>query len=131
MFDAITNRQNDLLIIHLSGTVDREQTSECLELVRPLVQNLKPGFTVITDMGRLEHMELECAENLGKIMDLCNDAKVAHVCRVIPNADIDIGWNILSHFHYDKKYVSIETFPTFYRAMKSLLEKEKTEVSEA
>lgn len=125
MFDATTNRQGNLLIVHFSGAVDREQTRQCVELVRPLIQELKPGFTVITDLGRLEHMDLDCAEDVGKIMDLCNEAKVAHVSRVIPNSEVDIGWSILSRFHYDEEHVTIKTFPSFYKAMKTLMEKEK------
>ena len=126
MFDATTNRDGNLIIIHFSGSVDRDQSSQCYELVRSLIGQLKSGFTVITDLGRLEYMEFECAEDVGKIMDLCNEAGVKHVCRVIPNSEVDIGWNILTRFHYDEDHVSIETFPTFYQAMKTLIEAEKT-----
>lgn len=125
MFDAITNRKGNLLIIHFSDNVDQEQTRECLELLKSLSEELKPGFTAITDLGRLEHMDFECAEDIGRIMDLCNEAEVAHICRVIPNSEVDIGWNIISRFHYDESRVTIETFPTFYRAMKSLIESDK------
>ena len=121
MFDAITNQKGNLLIIHFSERVDRDQTSQCLELIHSLMSDLNPGFTAITDLGRLEHMDFECAEDIGKIMDLCNNAQVAHICRVIPNSEVDIGWNIISRFHYDEKRVTIETFPTFYRAMKSII----------
>ena len=125
MFDATTNRAGNLIIIHFSGSVNQKESGQCVELVRTLLSDLKPAFTVITDLGRLEHMEFKCAEDVGKIMDLCNDAGVAHVCRVIPNQDVDIGWNIISRFHYDEGSVKIETFPTFYRAMKTLIEAEK------
>ena len=125
MFDAISNKDGTLLIIHFSGSVDREQTRDCVEQLKPLIEDLSPGFTAITDLGRLEHMDFDCAEDMGKIMDMCNDAKVAHVCRVIPNREVDIGWNILSRFHYDEDLVSIETFPTFFKAMKSLIKAEK------
>ena len=103
MFDAFTNRQGDLLIVHFSGTVDREQSKQGVKLIRSLLKEIKPGFTVITDLGRLQHMDFDCAEDVGKIMDLCNKAQVAHVCRVIPNSEVDIGWNILSRFHYDEE----------------------------
>ena len=125
MFDATTNRAGDLLIIHFSGSVDREQSSQCVELVRKLIPEVKPGFTAITDLGRLEHMDLDCAQDVGLLMDICNEAKVANVCRVIPNSEVDIGWNILSRFHYDEDHVSIKTFPSFYKAMKTLIEAEK------
>ena len=125
MHDAITNRQGTLLIMHFSGTVDRKQTRRCVELLGALIGELKPGFTVITDLGRLEHMDLDCAEDVGRIMDLCNEARVAQVSRVIPNSEVDIGWNILSRFHYDEEHVSIKTYPTFYRAIKTFMEADK------
>lgn len=76
---------------------------------------------MITDLGKLRHMDYECAHFVSAIMDLCNKAQVAHVYRVIPNAQIDIGWNIMSKFHYDTSKVHIETFPTFFLAIKKFL----------
>jgi len=124
MFDATTNKRGDLLIIHFSEVVDRGQTHQSVELVRSLMPGIQPGFTVITDMGRLTRMDFDCAEDVGKLMDLCNEAKVAQICRVIPNPDVDIGWNILSQFHYDIEKVRINTYPSFYKAMKALIDEE-------
>lgn len=124
MFDAIVNKKGTLLIVHFSEIVDRDQTRRTLERVRDLIKNTRPGFTVITDLGRLNHMDFECTEDIGQIMDLCNTAKAARVFRVIPNESVDIGWKILSHFHYDQETVLINTYPTFYQAMKSYLSTE-------
>lgn len=124
MFDAITNKDRDLLIIHFSEVVDRQQTRKSVERVQSLIQGIKPGFTVISDLGRLTHMDFDCAEDVGKLMDLCNQARVARICRVSPKPDVDIGWSILSHFHYDTHRVHINTYPSFYRAMKALIKGE-------
>jgi hypothetical protein len=121
MFDAITNSQGTLLIIHYSDSVNRKETSQCVELVRSFLPKLKPGFTVIVDLERLVHMDVDCAEDLGKVMDLCNQAKVNHIRRALPNPKVDIGLNIISRFHYDEQHVSIKTYPSFYQAMKSFL----------
>jgi len=123
VFDAIINKQGDLLIIHFSERVDTKQTSQCVELVRGLVTGAEPGFTIIADLGRLTHMDFECARDLGVLMDIFNRAKVARVCRIIPDPDIDIGWNILSKFHYDPKSVEIHTYPSFYQAIKVVIGK--------
>ena len=124
MFDAIINKKGTLLVVHFSEIVDRDQTRQTVECVRQLIKNVQPSFTVITDLGRVTHMDFECTEDIGQIMDLCNTAKVARVFRVIPNEGVDIGWKILSHFHYDQEAVQINTYPTFYQAMKSYLNTE-------
>ena len=121
MIDAITNSQGNLLIVHYSDSVNREETQKCIDLVRSLLPNLAPGFTVITDLGRLLHMDFECAGDLGVVMDLCNKAGVAKIRRAIPKPEVDIGWNIISRFHYNDADVSINTYPTFFQAMKSFL----------
>lgn len=121
MFDAIINNQGDLLVLHFSDAVDAGQMDQCVELVRGLITGAKPGFTIIADLGRLTHMDYECAKDVGVLMDLFNRAKVARVCRVIPNPEVDIGWNILSKFHYDLKTVEIHTYHSFYQAMKVII----------
>lgn len=119
VFDAIINQQGDLLVVHFSEAVDTGQTGQCVELVRGLIAKAKPGFTIIADLGGLTHMDFECTKDLGVLMDIFNRAKVARICRVIPNPDVDIGWNILSRFHYDLKTVEIHTYPSFFQAMKA------------
>jgi anti-anti-sigma regulatory factor len=130
MYDAIANKQGNLLIIQYSGTVNRKETGKCVELVRSLIPGLKPGFTVITDLGRLTHMDFDCAQDLGTVMDMCNNAGVAYIRRVVPPPDADIGWNIISRFHYDEDNVSIKTYPSFYQAVKTLILEDKIEIKE-
>ena len=122
MIDAITNNQGNLLIVHYSDSVNRHETSRCVELVRSLLPQLQPGFTVITDLGRLEHMDMECASDLGAVMELCKKAGVATVRRAIPNPSVDIGWNIISRFHYGNSPVTINTYPSFFQAMKAFFQ---------
>lgn len=124
MFDAIINPKGSLLVIHYSGSVNREETRQAAERVRSLLPRLKPGFTIISDLGRLEHMDFECAEDLGGIMDSCNEAGVAHIRRIMPKPEVDIGWNIISHFHYDEDKVSIKSYSSFFHAMKELIQAE-------
>lgn len=121
MFDSIVNSDGDLLIVHFSESVDRSQSEQCYQLVKSIIEDTHPGFTVITDLGKLKHMDYTCADFVSGIMDLCNSAQVANVYRVIPNTQIDIGWNIMSKFHYDASKVHIEIFPTFFLAIKKFL----------
>lgn len=124
MFDAITNPSGTLLVIHFSDIVEKEQTKQAVTRIQKLMEQIQPGFTTITDLGRLTHMDFECAEDIGQIMDICNRAKVAQVYRVIPSPDVDIGWQILTHLHYDQASVRINSYPSLYQAMKCYLSAE-------
>ena len=120
MFDAIINPEGDLIIVHFSGNVDVDESEQCYQHVKSMVHKAKPGFTAITDLESLTHMDYECTQHVSAIMDLFNEAQVSHVYRIIPDTQIDIGWNIMSQFHYDGKSVRTQTVPTFYEAMKSM-----------
>ena len=45
-------------------------------------------------------MGLDCAPELGRMMELIGQAGVGLVVRVIPDPGKDIGLNILTVFHY-------------------------------
>jgi hypothetical protein len=45
-------------------------------------------------------MEPACSTQIGKEMDLCDQHGVGLVVRVIPDPAKDIGFNLLSIFHY-------------------------------
>ena len=45
-------------------------------------------------------MDFECSTQIDSIMDLFNTAGVAAIVRVIPNPRKDIGFSIMSLFHY-------------------------------
>ena len=121
MFDAIIDPDGNLVIVHFSDTVDQSQSEDCCRLVKSFISKAKPGFTGITDLGLLKHMDFECTPHVSEIMDLFNEALVAKAYHVTPNKEIDIGWNIMSKFHYNNDSVSIKTFPNFFQSMKAVM----------
>jgi hypothetical protein len=48
-------------------------------------------------------MSLDCAPEIAKVMDLCAKAGVQLIVRVIPDPAKDIGFTILTRFHYPNK----------------------------
>jgi hypothetical protein len=48
-------------------------------------------------------MDIACAEELGKIMELLDAHGMELVVRMIPDSSKDIGFNLLSLFHYRHK----------------------------
>jgi hypothetical protein len=55
---------------------------------------------MLVDVGRLESMDTDCVEELGKMMELFDQHGLEQVVRVIPDPTKDIGFNILARFHY-------------------------------
>jgi hypothetical protein len=45
-------------------------------------------------------MDLDCAPEIGRTMELIDQKGVSMVVRVLPDSSKDIGMNILTRFHY-------------------------------
>ena len=65
-----------------------------------LLAEMPVGFKLLVDLDRLESMDTDCVEELGKIMELFDQHGLKQVVRVIPDSSKDIGFNILARFHY-------------------------------
>ena len=90
-----------VLRMRFFGDITLALLKEHTEKVMSLTRQASSGFTVFTDLTNLEKMDGSCARVLAKIMDQFSASGVARVIRVIPDKDKDIGFNILSIFHYD------------------------------
>ena len=66
-------------------------------------------------------MDLQCRPHINRVMDLCDDAGIDMVVRVIPDPRKDIGLNIMSLFHY-RRGLPIVTFESLPEALKILSE---------
>ena len=102
-----------------SHDVVADEMERCLGTVRDLLNRMQPGFQLLTDLTGLDSMEKECAPHVAEIMDLCNAKQVKTVVSVVPDPQKDIGYNLLSHFHYDPA-VKPRTYDNLADAIKSL-----------
>ena len=109
-----------VLTMSYSHRVGPEDTRACLGTVRDLMEQLKPGFFLLTDLTNLESMEPSCAPDLGAIMELCSAKGMASVVRVIPDPTKDIGFDLISQFHLQPA-VQTQTHQSLADAIKSLL----------
>jgi hypothetical protein len=100
MFLATTNKSKRLLYLGYIQQVRIKDLQRGLEEMPALLADLPPGFHLLVDLGRLESMEPACTTQIGKVMELCDQHGVGLVIRVIPNPAKDIGFNMLSIFHY-------------------------------
>jgi hypothetical protein len=103
MFLATVNKSKQLLHLSFIDEVRVEELVESRDELVTLIADLKPGFRLLTDLGRLDSMGLDCAAEIGKSMELCDQRGVGMIVRVIPDPMKDIGLNILSLFHYSHR----------------------------
>src|SRR5262245_4962922 len=119
MFSTEADKTGKLLKLRVCNRVDAQEVQRCAEQIRSLLPALPQGFTLLTDLTGLEAMDLDCVPPLEAIMDLCRQAGVARVVRVIPDPHKDIGLNILSVFHYPRR-VKIVTCESMEEALQTL-----------
>src|SRR6476659_3312387 len=114
--------QNQLMIVY-NGHVTPEDTVRCADEVQLAITKTKPGFQLLVDMTELEAMDVSCAPHIRTLMDTCNQNGVARVIRIIPNPKLDIGFQIMSYFHY-RDDVEIVTCESLDEAMTRVINHE-------
>jgi anti-anti-sigma factor len=101
MFHASFDEAQSLLTIRFTGRVDAAQVQECAERMRTLLADVQPGWRLLTDLSAMDSMDTACVPFVRESMKLCNSKGVSMVVRVIPDARKDIGYGLLTIFHYD------------------------------
>ena len=95
-----SDRKGGLLVIRYRGRVTSADAADCAAEVADALPEMPDGFRLLADLTALESMEVACAPHLERIMQLCNAKEVSAVVRVIPDERRDIGFTIMSRFHY-------------------------------
>lgn len=103
MIQAQADKSRQLLRISFSQHVGPDEAKSYSETVRALVSELQPGFRLLTDLTELESMDIAAVPYIERLMDLFREKGIAEVVRVIPDKQKDIGFNILSVFHYGRE----------------------------
>ena len=97
------DRGRNTVIVEFEGNVDGEQAKHFfvdLGNIRPKPEN---GFKLLTDFSLVDAMEINVKGEIEKAMDLFNAQGVAEIIRVIPDPNMDIGFNLMSASHYSKQ----------------------------
>jgi len=119
MYSVELDQSKCLLVISASQSVTSEQAKLAAQRVRELLRDVAPGFRVLADFRWLDSMDSAAARYIADIMDALAEKGVASVTRVMPDPHKDIGFNILSQFHYGPE-IRIATFQTLADALQSL-----------
>ncbi len=115
MFNLSLEKEGRVLVITFTGLFDLRQAEEFYSEAKKIAPKLKKGFIVLTDMSSLERMEISAKPFIEKTMDLLNQSGVSKVIRVIPDQEKDIGFTIMSLFHYSAE-VPIHTYKFHHEA---------------
>jgi anti-anti-sigma regulatory factor len=122
MYAVELDRSKRLLVISAAQTVTAEEANLAARRIREVLQDVAPGFHVSADFRWLESMDSAAARHIAEIMDALAEKGVASVTRVMPDPHKDIGFNILSQFHYGAN-VQIATFETLVDALQNIAAK--------
>lgn len=113
------NQHKRLLSLTYSGTVEFEEAKRCRAEIEAMLPAIGPGFTLLTDLSGLDTMDYACVDEVRAMMDTFREHGVAHVVRVIPDRRKDIGFTIMSYFHYGRG-VTVQTVDTLADGLKAV-----------
>ena len=119
MVDVKVNRAYTAIVVTFRDAVDAQQTEELYNNLQQIIPKLERGFKILTDLSFLESMDTEAHLSIEKLMKLCNQYGVSKIIRVIPDSSKDIGFNIMSLFHYSHD-VHVVTYQSTEEALKHI-----------
>jgi anti-anti-sigma regulatory factor len=102
-----TDLSRQLMIVVYTGDVGVGEVRGIFEKMQMLLADMRPGFRLLTDLTHLKSMDSSCAPCMKQIMDLCDKKGVAIVVRIVSDPNKDIGFNIMSLFHYTRAVVIV------------------------
>ena len=129
MFIIKPDRRRNLLHIKYLDHFDAKQGPAFCTCVQEEVRQLRKGFRVISDLSELNDMDVGAAPFVEQAMDICNNHGVTAIYRVIPDPTKDIGFNIMSSFHYSEE-VKILNFKSLEEANHHLIWSSDAKVSD-
>ena len=119
MFQAEVDKSKNLLKFAFSARVTTDDTARWRARLSGLLEQLRPGFKLLTDFSGMESMDLACAPDVEFAMEHLDKAGIAKVVRIITDPRQDIGLSIMSLFHYRRRIV-IVTCETMEEALRAL-----------
>ena len=100
MVTVSVDESKNLLTVSFAQHVGLEEARLYTRKIEPALARLRPDFKLLVDLSNLDSMDFSCASYIDQVMDLCNQKGVATVVRVIPDPHKDIGFHVMSYFHY-------------------------------
>jgi hypothetical protein len=119
MFETGFDKGQNLLRMTFCGHVTADEAKQGTDQLVDLLVKTESGFRLLTDLSGLEAMDADCVPYIRDSMDALNKKGVSMVVRIIPDPRKDLGFKILSLFHY-RRDIQIVTCETLEEAMRAL-----------
>jgi hypothetical protein len=100
MIRTTVQRENNALHLSFVGQVEGRQFEELRRRLPSIMRCLGADFVLLTDLSEVEEFEFACVSEIASLMEWIVEAGVGEVVRVVPDPRRDIGFAILSAFHY-------------------------------
>ncbi len=103
MVKASYDGECNAVIIEFSGNVDGAQAWQLSSDIEKILSKRSEGFSLLADFSSVETMEPVVEVAIKKAMKLFKTRGVSQVLRVLPDPDMDIGFNLMSRSYYSDK----------------------------
>jgi hypothetical protein len=103
MFLVTINRTKQLMYFSYIGQVGVEDLQRSAGDLEAMLAEMPPGFRLLADLSRLESMDIACVPEIGRTMETLERHQVGLIVRLVPDPGKDIGFNIISAFHYKNR----------------------------
>lgn len=84
------------LLVTLSDTFDEQQAESMILEIEQCLHELSTGFLVLCDISSLKKLECSAGRHYRRFMDLCTDAGVGKVVRIVPDIHNNFGLTVMS-----------------------------------
>jgi len=102
MIETFYDEIKNIVTVVYEGNVNAVEEKQLYLKLQDLLPKCRRGFRLLVDLSPVNRVEEEAVPVIKMIMDLLNQHGLSEVIRIIPEPDKDIGFNILSIFHYGK-----------------------------
>ncbi|HTL47511.1 MAG TPA: hypothetical protein VL688_05555 [Verrucomicrobiae bacterium] len=102
MISTFYDSKTHTVVIEFAGKVDASEAGPFFAQVEKVVPK-QGGFKLLTDMSKVQSFDPELKDFIKHTMEFFDDRGVTDIVRVVVEPSQDIGFNIMSLFHYSPR----------------------------
>ena len=102
MYKVDVDEARNIVFISFEDDFTLEDGENLFNDIKRAMSKVNKGFGLLANLSSLKSMDRNVQGSIGKGMDLIDQHGVSQVIRVIPDPTKDMGFQIMSLFHYSK-----------------------------